>query len=436
MRKITISLVALMAIFMSTTTKLQAEEIAVPAAINYQGKLTNPSDGQPVTPGVYQLEFRVWSDPTDTAEANLIWGRVFAVHVMTNGVFNILITDDGTEVTAPSAQTNDIRQAFQGENRYLGLTITQGPSGVINSPEISPRQRMVSAPFAFHSQNATDAFHAEHADESVLAQDSEKLGGVPAGDYYDNDTFDALGLHATYKTLLGWSDGGWTSKTDLYDYFGQFCMSSGSPVNPVDGVKFLVMGGKIQADDGIIANGHITPAVGHDSGIVFPDNIGGGTGDAAGLSYSVVENEDCELRLYVNNDPSDKIRIESSGDVEINAAGSIKLTGKIFGSSESHIMNQWYIANGDGMITYYGWHGAIYYYHWQEDGFWVSQGDSGDVHWNFYFENNGADSLVLTMPVGKGDKIYFQGVRGPNHWKIRWKPFGNATLSYTTDPRS
>ncbi len=414
---------------------MQAENIAVPAAINYQGKLTNPSDGTPVQAGVYHLEFRVWNDPTDTAAGNLIWGRIFSVHVMTNGVFNILLTDDGTEVTAPSAQTNDLKQAFQGENRYLGLTITQGPSGAINSPEISPRQRMVSSPFSFHAQNATHALEAEQADEAVLAQNSEKLGGKLANRYYDFDKFNEIGLHSDYKTLLGWTDGGGAYMTDLYDYWGRFCMTSGNPTNPDNDIKFLIQGGKLQVDEGILAHGPITPAVGHDSGIRFPDNIGGspGAGDVAGLAYFVADGaENCELRLYVNNDLEDRINIESSGDVKINAGESLILKNskkvELLRGYHVYDMDKWYRATGDGMVTFYGYRGHMWYYQQTESGNWLTRDGSAD-HWKFFFNTGGADTLALTMPVAKGDRIKFDHHDNePENWHIRWRGFGDAIL--------
>lgn len=436
MRKIGFVGLVLVVGFLFLAGDVWAEEIAVPAAINYQGKLTNPSDGNPVQAGVYHLEFRVWNDPVDTAEANLIWGRVFSVHVMDTGVFNILLTDDGTAVTAPAAQTNDLKQAFQGENRYLGLTITHGPTGVIDSPEISPRQRMVSSPFAFHAQNATDAYHAEHADEAVLAQNSEKLGGKSANQYYDYDKFNSIGLSSTYKTLLGWTDGGGAYMTDLYDYWGSFCMTSGNPVHPDSGIKFLIQGGLLQVDDGILAYGPIIPVVGDDSGIKFPDNIGGGTGDAAGLAYFAHENsEDCELRLYVGNDLGDKLRIEASGNIEINAGESLILKNTkrvevLSGSVHGYSMDKWYKATGDGMVSFWGYSGNMNYYHKLPSGIYLTRRNPQNLnYWTYFFHETNSDAMSMMMLVGKDDEIYFQkGSNHPDQWEIRWRGFGDAVL--------
>ncbi|HOW96894.1 MAG TPA: tail fiber protein [Kiritimatiellia bacterium] len=129
----------------------------VPPIINYQGLLTD-NLGNAVTAGYYEIEFRVWDSPNLTGAGHLIWGRSFPLHVMSNGTFNILLSNDGGAITNPvSPVTNDLRGSFESTDRYLGLTITHNPLGAVGSPaEISPRQRLVSAPFAFHAQHATE----------------------------------------------------------------------------------------------------------------------------------------------------------------------------------------------------------------------------------------------------------------------------------------
>lgn len=138
----------------------------VPAAINYEGVLTDVQ-GQAVTSGYYHIEFRIWDHPTDAGAGSLIWGREFPLHVLTGGVFRILLSDDGGEVSNPTPLTNDLRQAFQEASRHLGLTIVRTPTGQVASPvEFRPRQPLVSVPYAFHS---------EHAAEAVQANDSFRV---------------------------------------------------------------------------------------------------------------------------------------------------------------------------------------------------------------------------------------------------------------------
>lgn len=127
----------------------------VPQAINYQGRLTD-NLGNTLAAGYYEIEFRIWNDPTATSVGSLVWGRSFPLHVIGGGLFNILISNDGGAITTPGTpQFNDLKDAFGGEDRYLGLTITVDPSGTIPAPaEISPRQQLASAAYALQAQTA------------------------------------------------------------------------------------------------------------------------------------------------------------------------------------------------------------------------------------------------------------------------------------------
>ncbi|NCC51043.1 MAG: hypothetical protein EOM20_07490 [Spartobacteria bacterium] len=298
----------------------------VPAALNYQGELTDNLGG-PLTSGYYHIEFRIWEHPTESGDANLIWGRMFPLHVMDGGIFNILLSDDGGEVSDPTPQTNDLREAFGDEDRYLGLTITRTPAGDVSSPvEISPRQRLVSAPYAFHSQHATfaiNANHADNADHAANATNSAELGGLPASDYV---LMGQLPAAQTPATLLVW-DGANASSIDGH----------------IDGTSFVVTGYTVRAAGLIVTNGVITPSVGGDitHGIEFPANPATGTSDRAWMKYSVITNEDCLLEIGVDNDLEDDLALHASGEIRANAneitltaTDTLSLHGKVqaFGS--------------------------------------------------------------------------------------------------------
>lgn len=121
---------------------------SVPAAINFQGELYDPSasggSGGPMT-GVQQVEFRVYDNLTG---GTLIWGRSFPVFCNNQGVFNVMLNDSGTWL---GGVTNTLRAAFQGASRYLEMTVTGHGSA------IAPRQQFVSAPYAMHSAYSTYA---------------------------------------------------------------------------------------------------------------------------------------------------------------------------------------------------------------------------------------------------------------------------------------
>lgn len=134
---------------------------SVPSAINYQGKLTD-NQGAALPAGAYEVAFRIWNDPTADAEANLIWGREYPLNIMTGGVFNIILSDNGGEVDDPEPAEQHLIDAFKDQDRFLGMTVTRTPSGDVSDPaEISPRQRLVSAPYCFAAEvahRAPDSF--------------------------------------------------------------------------------------------------------------------------------------------------------------------------------------------------------------------------------------------------------------------------------------
>ncbi len=174
----------------------------VPAAINYQGKLTD-NLGNAVKSGYYEILFRIWNDPTKSDSANYIWGRTFPLHVVTNGMFNVLLTNDGTTYGSPTAVS--ILDAFTGTERYLGLTIMRNPDTTVTSPvEITPRQKLATAPYAIHAHQATSADHATSADNATQAASaSSAVTATNALKFDSMSTTDFLKVKQTSQTLTG-----------------------------------------------------------------------------------------------------------------------------------------------------------------------------------------------------------------------------------------
>ncbi|HOY60851.1 MAG TPA: hypothetical protein PK640_22235, partial [Verrucomicrobiota bacterium] len=174
----------------------------VPAAINYQGKLTD-NLGNVVKSGYYEIQFRIWNDAIKSDSANYIWGRTFPLHVVTNGMFNVLLTNDGDVPGSPAV--NSILDAFAGTDRYLGLTIVRNPDTQISSPvEITPRQKLATAPYAIHAHQATWADHATSADNATQAASaSSALKADNATKFDSMSTTDFLKVKQTSQTLTG-----------------------------------------------------------------------------------------------------------------------------------------------------------------------------------------------------------------------------------------
>jgi hypothetical protein len=138
---------------------------SVPSLINYQGRLTDQT-GAAMPPGAYIIQFRIWNDPV--ASTNLIWGQQQNLTVQSNGVFDVILgSPGGVPITSPAPQVNNLAYAFASPSCFMGVTVSEGPSGVIANPtEISPRQQLLSAPFAIQAQQA--ALAASVAPGSII----------------------------------------------------------------------------------------------------------------------------------------------------------------------------------------------------------------------------------------------------------------------------
>lgn len=171
-----------------------------PSAINYQGVLTD-NLGKPLSSGVYQVQFKIWNSANDTGAGSYIWGRTFPIHVATNGMFNVVLDNSGSLVGAP--KTNSILDAFGDPDRWLGLSIVVTPDGkpVTVTNEISPRQRLVSAPFAIHSYDANTAFLANRSYYAGTATNAYNAGN--ATNFANMSTNDFLWVKKASQDLTG-----------------------------------------------------------------------------------------------------------------------------------------------------------------------------------------------------------------------------------------
>jgi len=115
---------------------------AVPEVINYQGYLTD-AEGNPLN-GSVAMTFRIYNAPTGGTQ---LWSENHTAMTVTEGVFNVVL---GSLVP--------ITVALLDGDRYLGMTVG-------TDPEMSPRLRMTSSPFA------------------NKAADADTLGGLPPSEF-------------------------------------------------------------------------------------------------------------------------------------------------------------------------------------------------------------------------------------------------------------
>ena len=139
-------LARLVAIAFLATASASLWAAAPPTWVNFQGRLLD-SSGVPVTQSGMAFQAALWSDPTSTVSTYLKYKESHTVDV-DDGVYSFPI-GSGTPISgsySPSLYAN---------NNVLWLEIT------VNGETLSPRHRLLSAPYTNHSGN------------------SENLGGQP-----------------------------------------------------------------------------------------------------------------------------------------------------------------------------------------------------------------------------------------------------------------
>jgi hypothetical protein len=432
----------LLALALVLAPALTRAQTGVPAAINYQGTLSD-NQNHPVPAGYYQVQFKIWDSPTLPDAAGYIWGRSFALYVATNGLFNVLLSDDGGLVGAP--QVTNILSAFTSSDRYLGLTIIADTQGTVNSPvEISPRQRLVSAPYA------------------MRANDAANVGGVPAANFPTNTT----GLRPyTIPTFVG----GALANSALYaSGTNRIGINNSSPSVELDVTGAARVSGKLtattltastltastltasgtaQAD--VLKSRVFSAAVSNNNGIHFSGLSQ--SEDWAAILLSETANGskyDHTLSVTVGADKGDSISLQAVGSVgslasqgtnsvagatvniQATSSGTVNVYGNVsaFGADvllwsggDLEFGGKTFVAPTDGFMTFHAFNilGA----------FSVSNSAGTALYGAMLYCRGGepGNVQVNTVPLAKGDSFHYESQgHGSGSWNawMRWRPLG------------
>lgn len=150
---------------------LSVTQAEVPKLINYQGKLTTPQGALVDT--TVSMQFSIYSDSTG---GDPLWSETQPSVKVDKGIFNVLL-----------GSVNEIPEsAFSGSIRYLGVKVA-------DDPEMTPRRQIVSVGYAYK------------ANSSNQADNADKLGGKPSGDFfrfiYQDSDEKQTWLFSTWQTL-------------------------------------------------------------------------------------------------------------------------------------------------------------------------------------------------------------------------------------------
>ena len=114
------------------------------------------------------------------------------------------------------------------------------------------------------------------------------------------------------------------------------------------GATTVTATGNVNGDN---INGVIRPTAGSgEAGIMFPTNIGGGSGDSANIKYYIVTGQDTVLELQVTDNSADKIYLNASGGT--NVATSLNVSGGITGTTinGTTVTGTSFVGNGSALF--------------------------------------------------------------------------------------
>ena len=163
------AIITIMVIVVFLVFGLNGTSAAVTKEISYQGKLTNGS-GVVVTDGAYNMKLTLY----DAASGgNCVWtargtcGTQTAKSItIASGIFNTMLGETGD-----NALSMDFSASY-----WLGVTVG-------NDPEMGPRKKLGSTPYAFTSLNLIGDGYI-NVDNTSTAQDAENINYNPATGTY------------------------------------------------------------------------------------------------------------------------------------------------------------------------------------------------------------------------------------------------------------
>lgn len=176
MKKLLLALVAV------ATAAAALAQSSVPGVISYQGRVADAA-GVPIgnaAPVNRTVVFRIWDSPSATAPANRLYSEQQNVTI-SGGEFSVLV-GTGTPVAGETGNAFTTMSAaiFNGQARFLGVTVDDGDGNPGNDAEASPRQQVVTTPFAFRAQVA-ETVAAGGVASTALANDAVGSAALAAG---------------------------------------------------------------------------------------------------------------------------------------------------------------------------------------------------------------------------------------------------------------
>jgi hypothetical protein len=147
-----------------------------PTRMTYQGYLVDAS-GQPLTTNEvknFNVRLAIYNHPTDGLFNASLWAEEQTVSV-DRGYFSAVL-GEGQKVAGSKMTFSDIFVGADASDRYIEIQV-QAIGGSSGYTIISPRLRLVTAPYAFNAQTAMSATSASTAQTAVTLQAGANIDG-------------------------------------------------------------------------------------------------------------------------------------------------------------------------------------------------------------------------------------------------------------------
>ncbi len=303
----------------------------VPQLINVQGKLTD-AVGDPVTDGLYPVVFTIY---TAASGGSVLWQEPDTVEA-SDGLFSIGL---GENVTLPAS-------LFDSTELWLGIKVH-------TDPEMTPRQRLTTAPYSFRSSGA--AVGGGWADDGNIVRLETSTDSVGIGTASPSARLHVVESNGT--AVQAFSNGGTGAAAGLYAYSDTWHAVLGINSNS----NAAIMGRNDGSGPGIKGQNQGTgPAI---TGYASSGNL---------------------LELY--NTPGPNLRFSISNDGYVQADSTIESTSGGFkfpdGTVQTTAASHTKVQSHFSFVTYKPGSGVIAYGMIQDDGTIKSGTGNFSCAWN------------------------------------------------------
>jgi hypothetical protein len=353
MRRCRLAVVLMVAVIVIVMLSAIWASADIPRKINYQGRLSDPVSGLPLT-GTHDIEFRLYDV---VSGGGALWSETQSVDTDSVGVFSAILGNQ-----------NPIAIAFDSP-AWLEV--------VIDGEILAPRREIVSVPYAFHAANC-DSLDGQSPISFALWDslsvtgtindagnpiDWTRLKNVPAGfadgtddgvgDGYSLDASDGSPIDAVYVDESGNVGVGTTDPQGPVHIYG-----GASGATPEGGSELVI------EDDGNARINLLSPNDAY-PGLIFGDPQDNSVG------WMIYNHNSDKLRLGAGD--ADRITITGEGDVgigtsvpstELEVAGAIRATapqsramavvGKATATGDQGNYGGYFRAAGDSATAVYG----------------------------------------------------------------------------------